>query len=101
MHVFNRRPVYHQCTISVPQCILPVYVQYTLATLDLGLRSLCFCTLQQLLCVHIFHVHTKIESLLKEKESHLPQFVSVIKAVPPVAYSRLFAALNMDVFILS
>ncbi len=28
-----------QCVISVPQCILTVYAQYTLATLDLGLGS--------------------------------------------------------------
>ena len=26
-----------QCVISLPHCILPVYVQYTLATLDLSL----------------------------------------------------------------
>ena len=29
--------MYAQCAISVPQCTLTVYVQYTLATLSLGL----------------------------------------------------------------
>ncbi len=44
--VYTRGPVYCvsvcQCAISVPQCILPVYVQYTLNTLefDLGIYHL-------------------------------------------------------------
>ena len=28
-----------QCVISVPQCILPVYIQYTLTTLDLDVTD--------------------------------------------------------------
>ena len=39
--VYTRGPVYRvsvcQCVISVPQCILPVYVQYTLNTLEFDL----------------------------------------------------------------
>ncbi len=31
--------MYAQCAISVPQCTLTVYVQYTLATLSLGLGN--------------------------------------------------------------
>ncbi len=42
-----------QCVISVPQCIMPIYVQYTLVTLNLGLGRQVLawhCSLQS--CSH-------------------------------------------------